>query len=155
MGDIPSIPEIPPDIATPVGSLSTNLTFPVKIKATISSLVSKMFPEPEWTAQALLTDRSGTKEMRLSEKLLCKMIGYTSQEFKQLKPVSATNQGIKMFLRKGLESCQTDLRFKTGRFTVQLNTVNQHLSPYEVVECQKIDEVEEKELKEYVLSKVH
>ncbi|KAL5265543.1 hypothetical protein ACHWQZ_G006314 [Mnemiopsis leidyi] len=138
----------------PVCSLSTNLTFPLKITATISSLASKLLPVPEWTAQALLTDHSGTKELRLSEKFLCRLIGYTSAEFKQLKPVSATNQAIRTFLRTGLESCQSDLVFKTGQFIVQLNTVNSELSPFEIVEFESVDETQENELREYVKGRV-
>ena len=138
----------------PINSLSTNLAFPLKITATISSLASKLLPVPEWTAQAFLTDRSGTKELRLSEKFLCKLIGFTSAEFKQLKPVSATNQAIRTFLRSGLESCQNELVFKTGQFEVQLNTVNCELSPFEIVEFESVDEAYENELREYVRSRV-
>ena len=138
----------------PINCLSTNLSFPLKITATISSLASKLLPVPEWTAQALLTDRSGTKELRLSEKFLCKLIGFTSAEFKQLKPVSATNQAIRTFLRSGLESCQNELVFKTGQFEVQLNTVTSELSPFEIVEFESVDEAYENELREYVRGRV-
>ena len=150
---IPSVPEIPPDII-PISCLTTNLPFPVKITATICSLASKLRPDPEWTSQALLSDRSGTKNIRLSEKLLAKLIGFTSQEFKKLKPVGATNPGIKAFLRKGLETFQEEVAFKTGVFTVQLNTVQNNLSPFEVVDFEKIDEVSERNLKEYVRATV-
>jgi len=150
---IPSVPEIPPDII-PISCLITNLPFPVKITATICSLASKLRPDPEWTSQALLSDRSGTKNIRLSEKLLAKLIGFTSQEFKKLKPVGATNPGIKAFLRKGLETFQEEIAFKTGVFTVQLNTVQNNLSPFEVVDFEKMDEVSERNLKEYVRATV-
>ena len=148
-----SVPE-QPNSSIPINSLSTNLSFPLKITATISSLASKLLPVPEWTAQALLTDRSGTKELRLSEKFLCKLIGFTSAEFKQLKPVSATNQAIRTFLRSGLESCQNELVFKTGQFEVQLNTVTSELSPFEIVEFESVDEASENELREYVRGRV-
>ena len=141
------------DLSIPVKSLCPSLTFPVKVTAAISSLCSKLTPSPEWTVQASLTDFSGSKECRLSESMLSAMIGYTSQEFNQLKPVSATNPSIKIYLRQGLESCQKELTFLTGIFTVQPNTVTQVACPFEVVACEKMEISQEKGLRDFVMAK--
>lgn len=145
--------EVNNHMSIPIKTLCINLNFPVKVTASISSLCSKLTPVPEWTVQARLTDFSGSIECRLSESLLANMIGYTSKNFTELKPVSATNPSVKTFLRQGLESCQKQLTFLTGIFTIRPNTVKDIFCQFEVIALDKMEINQENGLRDYVMAK--
>ena len=135
-----------------ITNLAPELRFPVKIRGIISTLCSKLQANPEWTLDLRISDTTGNVEVRFSERVLVSLIGFSSAEFKKLQPKSKSDISLKEYLKKGLESCQKQLRFMTGLFALNRNTITASRLQYEVIEYEKLPSAEEQTLKSAVLS---
>lgn len=132
-----------------LADLATASQFPLDVIGTIFTLTSRLTPRPEWTVNCVLRDYSTSVTVCLGEEFLAPLIGFSSQQFTELKVVSKSNETVKSYLKSGLEGCQKKLPFMTGKFhIVQMDDV------YKAVGFEEIEEERRSKLQQYVISTV-
>ncbi|XP_070568492.1 recQ-mediated genome instability protein 1-like [Ptychodera flava] len=93
----------------------------VKIKGFIMTLTSTLTCHPSWSLQAKINDGTGSLEVRLSDSVLTKLIGYTVQEMKKLRAEAKTNKAMDSKLRNAIQQCKQSLIDLYGIMEVELS----------------------------------